>query len=85
MFSKLKLGKNQVLTTKFSFPYDSKFDFYLDFEHLGCFWDPKQNGGDRTFEALFKDDPWGMTPTKCYEFIMKKGDASKYPIFGVQV
>ena len=30
-------------------------------------------------------DGWGMTPTKCYEWIQKNGGKAKYPIFGVQV
>ena len=52
-----------------------------DFEHLGCFWDY----GSRMFAKRISYDGWGMTPTKCFEWIQKNGGKEKYPIFGVQV
>ena len=53
----------------------------LDFDHLGCFWDYP----NRMFAKRISYDAWGMTPTKCYEWIQKNGGKAKYPIFGVQV
>ena len=51
-----------------------------DFEHKGCWND--QDGERRVFSKYWKD-PWGMTPTKCFEIIQRSGE--DYTIFGVQV
>ena len=53
-----------------------------DFEHLGCF------GGEhnsRMFAKRISYDGWGMTPTKCFEWVQKNGGKEKYPVFGVQM
>ena len=61
-----------------------KIDTWEDpaFDHLGCFndWD----SDSRSFKKYLDYDGWGMTPTKCYELILKNGGPEKYPIFGVQ-
>ena len=51
-----------------------------DFYYQGC-WNDK-DGNDRVFTKYWYD-PWGMTPTKCFEIIQKS--QGNYKIFGVQV